>query len=86
MNNKEALKYIKEEIKDCKKNSRTYGVIPINILDFYIEALENQIPQKTNNNDGLGSYCPICNFYITDFDEYKFCPECGQAIDWEVKE
>lgn len=28
-------------------------------------------------------YCPNCGTaYETDYQEYKFCPECGQRIDW----
>ena len=27
--------------------------------------------------------CPCCRTrYEVDYDDYKFCPNCGQAIDW----
>lgn len=27
--------------------------------------------------------CPCCEKqYELDYDDYKFCPNCGQAIDW----
>lgn len=31
--------------------------------------------------------CPCCGTrYEVDYDEYDFCPNCGQAIDWREKE
>ncbi len=30
-----------------------------------------------------GRDCPCCRTrYEVDYDDYKFCPNCGQAIDW----
>lgn len=27
--------------------------------------------------------CPCCGKdYEVDYDDYKYCPNCGQAIDW----
>lgn len=31
--------------------------------------------------------CPNCKgSYEVDYDKYKYCPECGQAIDWSDEE
>lgn len=31
--------------------------------------------------------CPNCGkHYEVDYDNYDFCPECGQALDWSDKE
>lgn len=31
--------------------------------------------------------CPCCGkVYELDYDDYKYCPECGQAIDWSEDE
>ncbi len=29
-------------------------------------------------------YCPVCDKRIDDvyYDRYKYCPECGQKLDW----
>lgn len=63
-----------------------------------IEALEKQIPKKPDligdcyDDNGNLIYdawiCPCCRTeYELDYDDYKFCPECGQKIDWsEVEE
>lgn len=31
--------------------------------------------------------CPNCNhYYEVDYDDYDYCPNCGQAIDWSDKD
>lgn len=67
----------------------TVGKIACNMA---IQALEKQIPKKPNLEgdgyaDGLLVYdtwiCPCCEkHYEVDYDEYDYCPNCGQAIDW----
>lgn len=54
------------------------------------KALEKQIPKKPDllgdGYDDSGNLvydtwtCPCCETLY--YDDYKFCPECGQAIDW----
>ena len=57
------------------------------------EAREKQEPQKPDiwgdGYDDKGNMiydmydCPNCGkSYEIDYDDYKYCPECGQAIDW----
>lgn len=66
-----------------------------NVLDairIAISALEKQMPKKQDlEGDGYADgklvydtwICPGCRKeYELDYDEYKYCPECGQAIDW----
>ncbi len=56
------------------------------------EARERQIPKPPNiwgdgyDNEGNIIYdmydCPnCCKSYEIDYHDYKYCPECGQAID-----
>lgn len=58
-----------------------------------ISALEKQIPKKPDyEGDGYDEngrliydtwICPSCESkYEVDYDEYKHCPNCGQALDW----
>ena len=42
------------------------------------EALEKQIPKMVVDKD---SCCTICEEMIPRWD-YKYCPNCGQKIDW----
>lgn len=57
------------------------------------EARERQRAKKPNiygdgyDDEGKIIYdmydCPNCNkSYELDYEEYDFCPNCGQAIDW----
>ena len=64
------------------------------VIATAIEALEKQIPKRLAQR--LGSRrrhvgegektpcCPICYEDLLDEknDCFKFCPECGQAVDW----
>lgn len=59
-----------------------------------IQALEKQIPKKpTYEGDGYapdGTFvfdewiCPCCETrYEVDYDDYDYCPNCGQKLDLE---
>lgn len=58
-----------------------------------ISVLEKQIPKKPDlEGDGYDEngeliydtwICPRCGkYYEVYYEEYEFCPKCGQAIDW----
>lgn len=61
-------------------------------LKDILKALEKQIPKEPDfegdgYSDGCIVYdtwiCPCCGkHYEVDYDDYKHCPSCGQAIDW----
>ena len=70
----------------------------IECLEMSKQALEKQIPKKPNlQGDGYAdgelvydyAECPVCG---CDFEEEsncwgcKFCPDCGQALDWSDAE
>lgn len=56
------------------------------------ECYEKQIAKKPDFEgdgyaDGFLVYdtwiCPCCyTHYEVDSDDYKYCPECGQRLDW----
>ncbi len=59
------------------------------------EAMERQIPKKPmyegDGYDDSGNLiydtwiCPNCEKdHEVDYDDYDFCPNCGQAIDWRL--
>ena len=53
-----------------------------------IQALGKQIPKKpTYEGDGTFVFdtwiCPsCCKRYEVDYDDYGYCPHCGQKLDW----
>lgn len=71
--------------KYAKRNAELYSIS--------IEALKKQLPEKpTLEGDGYapeGTFvydtweCPNCGeCYEVDYDDYDYCPKCGQKIDW----
>ena len=60
-------------------------------VSLAFEALEKQIPKKPDiEGDGYADgqlvydtwICPNCEeYYEIDYDNYDYCPKCGQAID-----
>jgi hypothetical protein len=62
-----------------------------------IRALEKQIPKKpTYEGDGYAPdgtliydtwICCCCDKrYEVDYDDYDYCPNCGQKLDWSDEE
>lgn len=57
-------------------------------LAIAIKALEKQIPQYPEYTDEYmdDAYCPACGKFEFEMGTttwgMKYCPECGQAIDW----
>lgn len=56
------------------------------------KSLEKQIPEIPDyEGDGYADgelvydtwICPNCGrHYEVDYDDYEYCPQCGQRIDW----
>ena len=65
-------------------------------IDMAIEALKKQIPTSMDFEgdgyaDGVMIYdtwiCPHCGkHYELEYEYYYFCPNCGQALDWEAED
>ena len=51
------------------------------------KALEKQIPKKPTRGKYGHTECACCGWIVESFcgdlEQYPFCPNCGQAIDWE---
>lgn len=47
-----------------------------------IEAMEKQIPKKPNDyyKGSADKKCAVCGTLV--FERDRYCPRCGQAIDW----
>ena len=95
MTYEEAIEYISERyvtmsmcltLDECRKHNKA--------ISMAIEALEKQIPKKPRRtNDGLSiakkdfyTKCQLCNHnfpVVVRKGRMRFCPFCGQAIDWE---
>ena len=92
--------YIDDKAADKIKYHIPYEVsFNINVynVDKIVRVLEKQIPKKpTYEGDGYapdGTFiydtwiCPCCDKrYEVDYDDYDYCPNCGQKIDWSNEE
>lgn len=59
-----------------------------------VRAIEKQIPKKPKETDAYPHrlYCPYCTWALCYNKEnadsfrmmhmFRYCPECGQSIDW----
>ena len=85
MTYEEAIEYITERyvtmsmclsLDECRKHNKA--------ISMAIDALEKQIPKKPKNTK-----CQSCNHYIPMVvrdRKMRFCPFCGQKIDWSGDE
>lgn len=94
MTESEAIKRIKE----CRNTPNFQPYIYMNeALNMAIQALEKQIAKKpTYEGDGYAPdgtliydtwICCCCDKrYEVDYDDYDYCPNCGQKLDWSDEE
>lgn len=92
--NEKLIKTNKEAIDCLKKNKPTSGFYMLQeSVDMAIKALEKQVAKKPSfegdgyDPDGNLVYdtwiCPCYEkHYEVDYEEYDYCPSCGQRIDW----
>ena len=64
-------------------------------MEMAFSALEKQIPKELiAEGDGYADgemvydsfYCPSCDYHMEDYEVKNYCPNCGQAIDWNGEE
>ena len=89
MTNEEAIENLKYLISgDCTDTQHDF----VKEIKIAIEALEKQMPKKPTRTRGKYGHteCACCGWVVESFcgdlEQYPFCPNCGQAIDWEVSE
>lgn len=93
MTHKEAIKEMRSAIKRIsdgyykhiayggKANDETENYL--DALDHAIKAIEKQIPKKPKDDGWI--YCSVCGRDIL-MDRFRYCPDCGHAIDWRDTE
>ena len=88
MNINESIEIVKSAF-----DNREYPVKPedeakeAESLAIAIKAMKKQEPMKVKTTFGGWLNCPACDMDISDYGTHDFtpgyCPNCGQAIDWE---
>ena len=84
--NKEAiinLKVILSEITECEESICYVTDIDAEPLRLAIKALEKQIPKKPIINKRK---IQCVNGHNQPVQHYKYCPMCGQLMDWSDEE
>lgn len=88
----EALDFLKSENVTAWSN---YNLDLLNHnLDVIKELVDKETPKKPDyegdgyDDNGQINYdtwiCPNCRKrYEVDYDDYDYCPNCGQKLDWE---
>ncbi len=74
-----ALAYDRDQYMKGYEEGRASAFNVERIAEELIEALKKQTPKKPLYI-GLDNACSECETYI--FEKDKYCPRCGQAIDW----
>ena len=54
-------------------------------LNVALEAIDKQIPKQPIEKSPWVYHCPRCDSRTIEdaiIKKFKFCPDCGQALDW----
>ena len=79
----EAIEHIQDVI--CENNPPNITIFKLEKEALYmaIEALEKQVIKEPKFLLRASRFiCPVCGYNV----EHKYCPECGQKLDWEEEE
>ena len=71
------LEQIKSMSFSAAKKKGMY--LDIGKMEVLQMALEKQVPEKPEAC--IDGYCPRCEYDFEE-NETKYCPKCGQRIDW----
>ena len=78
---------IKTLTKAKKVHSQRAGLSFVKALDIAMTVIEKQIPKKPiwggTSNISWRS-CPEC--HSREYKTFKYCSQCGQALDWSDTE
>lgn len=85
----EAKSQLEELIQDrksfiCGGDDEIYKK-DIEALKMAISAIDRQIPKKPIEKSPWVYHCPNCdsqNIEEVFIERFKFCRDCGQALDW----
>lgn len=92
MTESEATMILKNEMPGCGEKIIFAEGEKCEAYEMAIQALEKQTPKRPDyEGDGYADgqliydtwICPCCGkHYEVDYDNYDYCPNCGQNIDW----
>ncbi len=91
---KDAVKYFKDYMDFCEKDGM--GIPSKEPYNLAIAAIEKQVPKKPVEDrctEHTHYKCKCGYIFRTEYADglragciYRYCPDCGQAIDWSEEE
>lgn len=83
VDNLDVLREVVAEVRFKVRNGMSMHNLDRLKYILVIKAVSKQIPEKPKNREGTTYfYCPCCD----SNNIYKYCGDCGQALDWSDKE
>jgi len=73
----------KEPCSSCKYN-KICNTLARGWIDTLQELMDKETPMKPLEDNYLGEFMCECGSPITK--DYKYCPNCGQKLNWNKKE
>ena len=90
MTPQEAIKILKYTPVTLNRNEKTTTLEYNKMLNIAEVAIEKQISKKTTKREYVPNgtlvygYCPECDSFTKNF--FRYCRNCGQALDWSDTE
>ena len=89
MPEKESINFVKDALIDMARNTGKDADTPMyHAFMFAISVLERRIPKKIVIRENLfGEYdaCPYCGCAVNLHCDFRYCNNCGQALDWSAE-
>ena len=77
----------KREIRELREKIGTDPILTDEEIEHIWTVMDKVEPMKVKMTFGGWLNCPACDMDISDYDTHDFtpgyCPNCGQAINWE---
>ena len=77
----------KREIRELREKIGTDPILTDEEIEHIWTVMDKAEPMKVKTTFGGWLNCPACDMDISDYGTHDFtpgyCPNCGQAIDWE---
>ena len=81
----------KREIRELREKIGTDPILTDEEIEHIWTAMDKAEPMKPIKDKYGDCDCPICNAYVKfygnqSYYKHEYCPNCGQAIDWNEGE
>lgn len=79
-------RWLPREVLDNLEEYGDYEIYNYVKYSVFKELVDKETPMKVKmkkfDNEEYGVYCPKCNSGLSFHWKMKYCPSCGQHLDW----